>query len=109
MADPQNAADSIAGIKYATLMAGFLGSVISLSYTKELTRFQMGCGVMSGTIVAVYAAPLALHYINVPDTLERAIAFFTGLAAMRGVPALLNLVDRLKDLKLPAIPDREEK
>lgn len=100
--------NTLAGIKYATLVFAFLGSAVSLRYAKELTRFQMFISIIAGTAVSVSASPLVLHYLNLSDSLERAIAFFAGLFAMRGVPVLLSLVDRLRDIKLPNLPDTKE-
>lgn len=93
--------DSIAGIKYATLVASFLGSAISLSYAKELTRAQAAASFGTGVAVAVYAAPVALHYLALEASFERAVAFALGLVSMRLIPALLSLVDKVKDIKLP--------
>ncbi len=94
----------IAGvIEYGLLVAGLLGSVVSLSYTKELSKFQLFSAVIGGTITAYYTAPLLRHYLGLPDGFENAIAFLVGLAAMRAIPALLSFVDRLRDIKLPWI------
>jgi hypothetical protein len=51
---------------------------------------------------------LALHYLGLPDPFERGLAFFAGLVAMRAVPALLAVVDRFRDVKLPNLPDSKE-
>ncbi|MBY0242660.1 MAG: hypothetical protein K2X55_25435 [Burkholderiaceae bacterium] len=105
--DPQTT-DSVAGIKIATLVFGFLGAAVSLSYTKEMTRTQAITAIFAGTAVAVSAAPLALHYLGLPDPFERGVAFFAGLVAMRAVPVLLGMVDRFRDVKLPSLPDPKE-
>lgn len=105
---PPNAEESIAGIKYGVLVFSFLGAAVSLSYAKELTRAQAVTAVLTGTAVAVMAAPLALHYLEWPASLERAVGFFAGLAAMRGVPVILALIDRLRDIKLPWLSDPTE-
>ena len=105
---PPNAEDSIAGIKYGVLVFSFLGAAVSLSYAKELTRAQAVTAVLTGTAVAVMATPVALHYLDWPISLERAVAFFAGLAAMRAVPVLFALIDRLRDIKLPWLSDPKE-
>jgi len=104
--DPQ-AIENIAGIKAATLVFSFIGAAVSLSYAKEMTRTQAVTAVFAGTAVAVSAAPLALHYLGLPDPFERGLAFFAGLVAMRAVPALLAVVDRFRNVKLPSLPDKE--
>ncbi|KQW96985.1 hypothetical protein ASC94_09260 [Massilia sp. Root418] len=100
--------DGIAGIKYATLIASFLGAAVSLSYAKEMTRVQAISAVAAGTAVAVAGAPLALHYLGLPDTFERGVAFFAGLVAMRAVPAALAIVDRVRHAEIPHLPDSKE-
>lgn len=100
--------NSLAGIKYATLIFALIGSAVSLSYAKEMTRFQMFVAIISGTAVSVSATPLVLQYLGMSDSLERAIAFFAGLVAMRFIPVLFAWVDRLRDIKLPNLPDRKE-
>ena len=94
-------ADSVAGIKYATLVFAFLGAAVSLSYAKEMTRPQAVTAIATGASVSVAATPLMLHYFGMPDSLERAVAFFAGLAAMRAVPVFFSLIDRLRDIQLP--------
>lgn len=101
-------ADSVAGIKYSVLVLGFLGAAVSLSYAKELTRTQALTAITGGTVVSVMATPLALHYLGLPAELDRAVAFFAGLAAMRLVPVFFSLIDRLRDIKLPWLADRNE-
>lgn len=106
--EPTAATDSVAGIKYATLIFAFLGSAVSLSYAKEMTRSQALTAIVVGTLVSVMATPLVLHFLGLTDSLERAIAFFAGLAAMRAVPVFFSLIDRLRDIKLPWLSDPKE-
>lgn len=105
--DPQ-AIENLAGVKVATLVFSFIGAAVSLSYAKEMTRGQAVTAVFAGTAVAVAAAPLALHYLGLPDPFERGLAFFVGLMAMRAVPVLLSVVDRFRNVKLPSLPDSKE-
>lgn len=93
------------GIKTATLIAAFLGSAVSLSYMPQLTRWQLFSSIFTGTAIAVYGAPFVLHFFDTPEVLERGVAFFAGLIAMRAVPVLFYIVDRFKGLKLPVLPD----
>lgn len=94
--------DLLVGItKYGAVVAGVLGSVISLSYAKELTKFRAFTAVAGGAITAVYTAPLIRHYLGLSDGYENAVTFLVGLAAMRAVPALLDAVEKLRDVKLP--------
>lgn len=104
----QSVVESVTGVKAATLVFSFVGAAVSLSYAKEMTRGQAITAVLAGTAVAVSAAPLALHYLGLPDPFERGLAFFAGLVAMRAVPALLAVVDRFRNVKLPSLPDAKE-
>lgn len=90
--------DTVVGIKLATLIPGFLGAALSLSYAKELTRPQAAVAVALGCAVAVYGAPLAMHWLGAdwPESLERCVSFFLGLFAMPLVPALRNLASKIK-------------
>jgi len=106
--EPTSATGSVAGIKYATIVFAILGTAVSLSYAKEMTRSQVFTAIGAGTLVSVMATPLILHYLGLPDSLERAIAFFAGLAAMRAVPVFFSLIDRLRDIKLPWLSDPKE-
>lgn len=38
---------------------------------------------------------------------ERGVGFFAGLVATRAVPALLVVIDRFRNVKLPNLPDKE--
>lgn len=99
---------TVFGVKVASLVFGFLGSALSLSYAKEMSRRQAATAVAAGTIIAVAVEPLVLHYLALPPVLGRAVAFVLGLVAMRLVPAVLSLTDRVKDAKLPVLPDSKE-
>jgi len=107
-ADLNTAESTILGVKTATLVCSFIGAALSLSYAKEMTRMQAIAAVLTGTSVAVFAAPLALHYLALPDAFERAVAFFVGLAAIRAVPVALGMVERLRNIKLPNVPEEKE-
>ncbi|NHZ34481.1 hypothetical protein [Massilia rubra] len=100
--------DSVVGIKYSVLIFSFIGAAVSLSYAKEMTRPQALTAITVGTVVSVMATPLILHYLGLPQELDRAIAFFSGLAAMRAVPVLFSLIDRLRDIKLPWLSEHND-
>lgn len=108
MADLNTAEHTILGVKTATLVCSFIGAALSLSYAKEMTRTQAVLAVMTGTSVAVFAAPLAMHYLGLPELFERAVAFFVGLLSIRAVPVALSVVERFRDIKLPSLPDKKE-
>lgn len=92
------------GIKLLTLIPGFVGAALSLSYAKELTRTQSIVALVLGAAVAVYGAPLVMQWLGTgwPDSLERCIAFFLGLFAMPIVPVLQDtIIVNIRKLKFP--------
>jgi len=99
---------TVAGVSVATVVFGFFGSAISLSYTKELTRTRACVAVFAGTMTAIATTPLAMHYGNIPAPLVNGISFLLGLITMAGIPVLFSLVERIKDFKFPQLPDRKD-
>lgn len=102
MSDPSGAASvgaAFFGVKLITAVAGFAGGVVSLSFIRELTRWQMLGAVLSGTLTAAYFTPVVVIYAPKPisEPLELAIAYTLGLCAMNVVPALIKLTAVLRD------------
>lgn len=92
------------GIRIASLIAGFAGSVVSLSYLPPMTLWRAIIAVVTGTASAVYVTPLAFEMLrgSLPSTsasAENAVAFLIGLTAMRTIPPLIdgssNVVSRI--------------
>ena len=97
MEDPTTAvAGSYLGVKVASVVAGFAGGVVSLSYLKPLTKSQMLLAVATGALIAGYITPAVLHYITFPSELENGIAFLVGLTAMNIVPGFIAIADRFR-------------
>lgn len=78
------------GLKYVTLAAGFVGSVISLKFIEGQTALQRATTVIAGGLVAAYCTPLSIDLLMwcgvfsaypSPRT-EGAIAFLGGLFGM---------------------------
>jgi hypothetical protein len=98
MADPASStAAGFLGVKYAVLVAGFAGGVISLAYLQELSRGQMVIAVLAGSACAGYLTPVAIPVlagamgIAATPHLENAAAFLLGLTSMNIIPGLLRL------------------
>lgn len=98
MPDPTTtAAGGVLGVKYAALVAGFAGGVISLAYLKKLSRTEMVLAVLAGSACAGYLTPVAIPVIagalSIPPTphLENAAAFLFGLTSMNIIPGLIRL------------------
>lgn len=95
MADP-TVGDGVYGVKFAALLAGFAGGVVSLSFVKELTRAQAVLSVFTGTVTAGYLTPWLLHYLSLSPELQNSAAFVVGLSAMNIIPGLLKLSEIFK-------------
>jgi CHASE2 domain-containing sensor protein len=97
MNEPLGSIPAALGLKYATLVAGFAGGVVSLSYVKELTRMQAGVAVLTGTFSAGYLTPWAAQYLDVSAALENSLAFGIGLTAINVVPGIIRMSERFRD------------
>lgn len=89
------------GIKYTSLVAGFAGGVVSLSFVVGLTKPQMLSAVATGALSAGYLTPLLVElasaWLKVSVAAEGAAGFFIGLCAMNIIPGLLALSKRFRD------------
>ncbi len=84
---------SILGAKYATLIAGLFGSIVSLSFIKELTILRMWMSLLVGLSTALYGTPLAMFYSSLPKELNNGVAFFIGIFAMAFISVCFKLLD----------------
>lgn len=81
------------GIKGATIIAGFAGAVVSLSFVKELSKTQMVIAVVVGSVTAAYLTPFILASMHLSKELQNGGAFIIGLTAMNIIPGLLKLTE----------------
>lgn len=110
MPDPTaaNADVGLYGVKFATLIAGFAGGVVSLSFVKELKPVQAALAVFTGAVSAGYGTPLVLQYFNLTQAGENGIAFLVGLTAMNLIPGIIKLSERFKSDPLATIRGGEK-
>ena len=80
------------GLKPLTLIAGFVGSVISLKFIKSLSIWQSATTVAAGTLVAAYCTPITVELLNLSPRLEGAIAFLGGLFGMSVAGAAIEAI-----------------
>ena len=99
-----SAATSYYGVKLSVVIAGFIGSVISLSFVQRLTRTQMAVAVGTGTVTANYLTPIALYYTGVAVHLESGIAFLIGIMAMNIIPGFIRLSELFRSDPRSFIP-----
>lgn len=83
------------GVKLASLVAGFAGGVVSLSFVRELSKLQAILAVLTGSLCAGYLTPIFALYLP-PVVPEPTLAFLVGLTAMNLIPGILHLSDRFK-------------
>ncbi len=114
MAEPASAAaGGILGVKYAALVAGFAGGVVSLAYLRELSRMQMALAVLSGSACAGYLTPVAIPVIagaigvSATPALENAAAFLVGLTSMNLIPGLMRLSELFRQNPAGAIGGKD--
>lgn len=89
---------SVFGIQYDTLLAGFFGGLLSLSYLPPMSAPKMVGTVAGSALLAGYFAPViavaALHYLpwlqSVGDFTRIAGAAALGIAAQALIPAGLK-------------------
>jgi len=88
---PEPTATSLLGLKYASLLAGFAGGVISLTFVRSLTKGYAALAVFTGSMTAGYVTPLINQYFTLSSEGQNGIAFLLGLTAMNLIPGVLFL------------------
>ncbi|RQD56455.1 peptidase M48, Ste24p [Pseudomonas aeruginosa] len=87
--------------KYSVTIAGFWGSILSLGFLKDLTRFQAALAVGTGFGCSTYwTQPVAgwlsrTYLIPLDDALLAGVAFTIGLLAMNVIPGLKAFAERV--------------
>lgn len=80
------------GLKWLTLIAGFLGAVVSLKFIAGLNWWQRTSTVLAGTFIAAYCTPLTVELLSLSTKLEGAIAFLGGLFGMSIAGAAITAI-----------------
>lgn len=80
------------GLKWLSLIAGFLGAVISLKFIEGLTAWQRLSTVIAGSIAAGYCTPLTVELLDLSAKLEGPVAFLGGLFGMSIAGALIKAI-----------------
>lgn len=89
-------ATTFIGLKYSATIAGFLGSIVALTFLKELTNPQMLAALTTGIATSYYTTPIFMYYLSFPTTVNDGIAFIVGVVAMNLIPALIKLSEGIK-------------
>lgn len=93
MTDPTT---TLVGVKYSTAIAGFFGSVVALTFAKELTILRLLFAILTGCVTSVYTTDMAVHYLGIEPTLDNGVAFLIGLTAMALIPVVFSFIEQLK-------------
>lgn len=98
---PDPTTGSFLGVKYASVIAGLAGGIVSLTYLRNLTKWQAALAVITGAAVAGYGTPLAVHFVSyffgsVSIEAESSLAFLLGLISMNVVPGIMRLSEIFK-------------
>ena len=87
---------TLVGVKYSTAIAGFFGSVVALTFAKELTLLRLVLAVFTGSLTSVYTTDIVVHYLGIEPTLDNGVAFLIGLTAMALIPVVFSFIEQLK-------------
>ena len=92
MAEPVSTAvaGGALGLKYSTLLGGFIGSLVSLSFVSGLGTFGRVTAVFTGTMTAAYLTPMVVSYWAISPAAENGLGFLLGLTSMNLIPAFLG-------------------
>lgn len=81
------------GLKKAALLAGFVGSIVSLRFVTELHgAWSRASMVVCGTLTAAYVSPALAEVMSVSARVEHGLTFAVGLFGMSMAGALLAFV-----------------
>lgn len=80
------------GLKYVTIVGGFIGAVVSLKFIEGLSVVQRTGTVIAGTFVAAYCTPLTIEVLGLSAKLEGTVAFLGGLFGMSIAGALMKAI-----------------
>lgn len=89
-------ATTLVGVKYSIAIAGFFGSVVALTFAKELTRLRLIFAILTGSLTAHYSTGILSYYLKIPVEFNDSLAFSVGLLAMSLIPVLFLIVEEIK-------------
>lgn len=96
-------ATTLLGIKHSALLAGFVGSLVALTFLRELTKIQMFTALGTGLATSTYLTPLVMHYFSISADMNDGAAFLMGVVAMNIIPAVLAVSESIKSDPLAII------
>lgn len=75
-------------LKYGLFLASLVGSVLSLSLLRPLTRQQAAWAIATGFFTAIFTTDLVVAYFGLPASgdARNGVAYLIGLFAMNLIP-----------------------
>ena len=85
------------GVKYATLIGGFLGALVSLKFIEGMSVWSRASTVLAGALVAAYLTPVVVEWMELSAKMEGGIAFLVGLFGMSMAGAVIKAAPEFVD------------
>lgn len=82
--------EELLGIKFATLIAGFCGTLVNLSFCSTMGCIRIAIFLLTGMVTAVYIPPLLIDYGVFSVKAETGLGFLFGMLANQIMPGLLK-------------------
>jgi paired small multidrug resistance pump len=79
------------------IIAGVIGSCVSVPFLAAGTKIMRGFMVFSGSACAVYLTPLVVDFFELPEKYQPSIGFIIGLFGMQFVH---KIHETIKDLQV---------
>ncbi|MDQ7020146.1 MAG: hypothetical protein Q9M33_13410 [Robiginitomaculum sp.] len=81
------------GAKISSLVAGFAGAALSLTYIRQLNHRTAAIAQAGGLAAAVFLAPAIITFFHLPEDVEGAVYFLVGLLGLNVLAAIAGLID----------------
>lgn len=84
------------GLRAGLVIAGFVGSIVSLTFVRGLTPLGAIGAILIGVASAVYLTPVAVEGFDLSRNAENGLAFGLGLFGMNLVGGVFRLSERFR-------------
>lgn len=96
------------GVKAGWALAGLAGGIVSLSFLKNLTRWQAFLAFFTGGAAANYLTSPACGWLSITnEQYQYGVAFVIGVCAMNIIPAIQAFVSKFIHNKEASLGDKE--
>ncbi len=85
---------SMNSLSIPILVAGFIGSTLSLSLSRNITPLWAFMTVIAGTVSAMSLTPLAMKYADFGRGSQDALAFIIGVMGMNALVGVYKFSER---------------